>query len=57
MEGTPAFAVLTMEVAAGLVEYEIVCVITQPDRPLPAGCWSGLPAVDEAALRLGLTGR
>ena len=51
--GTPAFAVPTLErmVAAG---HEVVCVVTQPDRPRGRGQQPAAPPVKEAALRLGL---
>jgi methionyl-tRNA formyltransferase len=51
--GTPAFAVPTLEriVEAG---HEVVAVFTQPDRPKGRGQKDAMPAVKEAALRLGL---
>ena len=51
--GSPRFAVPTLErlVAAG---YEILCVITQPDRPVGREQKLQPPPVKEAALRLGL---
>ena len=51
--GTPAFAVPTLEriVEAG---HEVVSVYTQPDRPKGRGQKDAMPAVKEAALRLGL---
>jgi methionyl-tRNA formyltransferase len=51
--GTPAFAVPTLDrmVEAG---HEVVCVVTQPDRPRGRGQQPGAPPVKEAALRLGL---
>ena len=51
--GTPAFAVPTLEraVEAG---HEVAAVFTQPDRPKGRGQKDAMPAVKEAALRLGL---
>ena len=51
--GTPAFAVPTLErtVAAG---HQVAAVLTQPDRPKGRGQKDAMPAVKEAALRLGL---
>jgi methionyl-tRNA formyltransferase len=51
--GTPAFAVPTLDrmVDAG---HEVVCVVTQPDRPRGRGQQAAAPPVKEAALRLGL---
>ena len=51
--GTPAFAVPTLEacVTAG---HEVLCVVTQPDRPSGRGQRLTAPPVKEAALRLGL---
>jgi methionyl-tRNA formyltransferase len=51
--GTPSFAVPTLEalVAAG---HEVLCVVTQPDRPSGRGQRVGAPPVKEAAVRLGL---
>jgi methionyl-tRNA formyltransferase len=51
--GTPSFAVPTLEacVAAG---HEVVCVVTQPDRPSGRGRHVAAPPVKESALRLGL---
>jgi methionyl-tRNA formyltransferase len=51
--GTPAFAVPSLErlVAAG---HEVAAVFTQPDRPRGRGHRDAMPAVKEAALRLGL---
>ncbi len=51
--GTPAFAVPTLEsiVASGR---EVLCVVTQPDRPSGRGQTLSPPPVKEAALRLGL---
>jgi methionyl-tRNA formyltransferase len=51
--GTPSFAVPTLEacVAAG---HEVVCVVTQPDRPSGRGQHLAHPPVKQSALRLGL---
>lgn len=51
--GTPSFAVPALEslVAAG---HEVVCVVTQPDRPSGRGQQLTASPVKEAALRLGL---
>ncbi|HZT36336.1 MAG TPA: methionyl-tRNA formyltransferase [Bryobacteraceae bacterium] len=51
--GTPAFATPTLEriVEAG---HKVVAVYTQPDRPKGRGRKPAIPAVKEAALRLGL---
>jgi methionyl-tRNA formyltransferase len=52
--GTPSFAVPSLErrVAAG---HDVLAVFTQPDRPKGRGQKSAMPAVKEAALRLGLS--
>jgi methionyl-tRNA formyltransferase len=51
--GTPAFAVPTLErmVEAG---YQVLTVVTQPDRPSGRGQHSAAPPVKQAAVRLGL---
>jgi methionyl-tRNA formyltransferase len=51
--GTPSFAVPTLEalVAAG---HEVVCVVTQPDRPSGRGHQLTASPVKDAAVRLGL---
>src|ERR1700678_1735277 len=51
--GTPAFAVPTLEriVEAG---YQVLSVLTQPDRPRGRGQQLAQSPVKEAALRLGL---
>jgi methionyl-tRNA formyltransferase len=51
--GTPGFAVPTLEraVEAG---HEVAAVFTQPDRPKGRGQKESMPAVKEAARRLGL---
>jgi len=48
--GTPAFAVPSLN----RVAKEVVAVYTQPDRPRGRGQEMAMPAVKEAALRLGL---
>jgi methionyl-tRNA formyltransferase len=51
--GTPRFAVPTLErVAAD--GHEVIAVFTQPDRPKGRGQKDAMPAVKEAALRLGI---
>ena len=52
--GTPEFAVPTLEalVAAG---HDVICVVTQPDRPRGRGQQLTASPVKEAALRLELT--
>ena len=54
--GTPAFAVPTFEacVAAG---HEVLCAVTQPDRPSGRGQKLSPPPVKEAAERLGVVVR
>src|SRR4051812_20464217 len=51
--GTPAFAVPALErtVAAG---HYVAAVFPQPDRPKGRGQKDAMPAVKQAALRLGL---
>jgi methionyl-tRNA formyltransferase len=51
--GTPAFAVPTLEslVAAG---HDVLCVVTQPDRPSGRGQRLTASPVKEAAMRFGL---
>lgn len=51
--GTPDFAVECLEalIKAG---HEVVCVITQPDRPKGRGNKLAAPPVKERALALGL---
>ncbi|MEO8097180.1 MAG: methionyl-tRNA formyltransferase [Acidobacteriota bacterium] len=51
--GTPAFAVPSLDslVKAG---HQVMAVFTQPDRPKGRGQKDSMPAVKEAALRLGL---
>ncbi len=50
--GSPDFAVPSLEALAA--RYPIVGVVTQPDRPAGRGGTVVLPAVKQAALRLGL---
>ncbi|GAB4504571.1 MAG: methionyl-tRNA formyltransferase [Anaerolineales bacterium] len=50
--GSPDFAVPSL--AALAARYPVVGVVTQPDRPAGRGGTLKLPAVKEAALRLGL---
>jgi methionyl-tRNA formyltransferase len=51
--GTPEFAVPSLEslVSCG---HEVLCVVTQPDRPSGRGRQLAAPPVKQAALRLGL---
>jgi methionyl-tRNA formyltransferase len=51
--GTPAFAVPTLEriVEAG---HQVLCAVTQPDRPRGRGQHPAPPPVKEAAVRLGI---
>lgn len=51
--GSPAFAVLSLRVLAG-ARYNVVGVITQPDRPSGRGGAIHAPEVKVAALELGL---
>jgi len=51
--GTPRFAVPTLERVAA-EGHEVVAVFTQPDRPKGRGRKDAMPAVKEAALRLGI---
>ncbi len=51
--GTPAFAVPSLESLAA-DGYEIIAVVTQPDRPAGRGRRLVAPAVKQAALPLGL---
>jgi methionyl-tRNA formyltransferase len=50
--GTPSFAVPSLKALIG--EYEVVAVVTQPDRPARRGRQLTPSAVKEAALRWGL---
>lgn len=51
--GTPTFAVPTLESIVG-AGYEVLCVVTQPDRPSGRGQMLTASPVKEAALRFGL---
>jgi methionyl-tRNA formyltransferase len=51
--GTPAFAVPTLESLVG-AGYDVLSVVTQPDRPSGRGQRLAASPVKEAALRLGL---
>jgi methionyl-tRNA formyltransferase len=51
--GTPAFAVPALEAVAE--RYEVVAVVTQPDRPAKRGRKPTASAVKKAALALGLS--
>ncbi len=52
--GTPEFAVPSLEAVAALNGMEIVCVVTQPDRPAGRGQSTRPSAVKARALELGL---
>jgi methionyl-tRNA formyltransferase len=52
--GTPQFAVPTLEYLLTQPEFEIVAVLTQPDRPSGRGMQVSLSPVKEAALAAGL---
>jgi len=52
--GTPAFAVPTLKHLLSLPEFEIVAVISQPDRPRGRGQEISFSPVKEAALAAGL---
>ncbi len=52
--GTPEFSVPSLEALAKTGQYEIVCVITQPDRPAGRGRKPRPSPVRQAAERLGL---
>jgi methionyl-tRNA formyltransferase len=52
--GTPGFAVPILEALAAQQDYELVCVVTQPDRPAGRGRRLAVSAVKEAALAWGL---
>ena len=51
--GTPAFAVPSLEALAKL--YDVVTVVTQPDRPVGRRRRLAAPPAKGAAQRLGLT--
>lgn len=52
--GTPDFAVPCLEALVASEHYEVVMVITQPDRPKGRGLQKMASPVKEAALKLGL---
>jgi methionyl-tRNA formyltransferase len=52
--GTPSFAVPTLEALVAQESYELVCVVTQPDRPAGRGRRLAASAVKETALTRGL---
>lgn len=52
--GTPEFATIPLEALAKDKRYEVVGVITQPDRPVGRGRTAEPPPVKQAALRLGI---
>ena len=52
--GTPDFAVPCLEALVASEQYEVVMVITQPDRPKGRGLQKVAPPVKEAALKLNL---
>jgi methionyl-tRNA formyltransferase len=52
--GTPEYAAIPLEALAGDPRYELVGVVTQPDRPLGRGREPQAPPVKQAALRLGI---
>ncbi|MGH9687259.1 MAG: methionyl-tRNA formyltransferase [Candidatus Acidiferrales bacterium] len=52
--GTPAFAVPSLRHLKARSDFEIVGVITQPDRPRDRGHELAFPAIKTAALELGL---
>jgi methionyl-tRNA formyltransferase len=52
--GTPAFAVPTLKHLLSLPEFEIIAVITQPDRPRGRGQEISFSPVKEAALAAGV---
>lgn len=52
--GTPDFAVIPLEGLARDPRYELVGVVTQPDRPVGRSGALQAPPVKQAALRLGL---
>lgn len=53
-KGTPAFAVIPLEALANDRRYEVVGVVTQPDRPVRRSATPEAPPVKQAALRLGI---
>jgi methionyl-tRNA formyltransferase len=52
--GTPEFAAIPLEALASDRRYEVVGVITQPDRPAGRGRAPEPPPAKQAALRLGI---
>src|SRR5580658_1476211 len=52
--GTPSFAVPTLE-ALVAARHDVICVVTQPDRPCGRGRQLAASPVKDAALRSGLT--
>lgn len=52
--GTPAFAVIPLEALANDARYDVVGVVTQPDRPARRSATPEPPPVKQAALRLGI---
>jgi methionyl-tRNA formyltransferase len=52
--GTPDFAAIPLEALAQDERYEVVGVVTQPDRPAGRGRAPEPPPIKRAALRLGL---
>lgn len=53
--GTPDFAVPCLEALVSSDKYEVVMVVTQPDRPKGRGLQQVAPPVKQAALRLHLS--
>ena len=52
--GTPDFAAIPLEALAQDARYQVVGVVTQPDRPVGRGRELQPPPVKQAALRLGI---
>jgi len=52
--GSPAFAVVPLERLVADARYQVVGVVTQPDRPAGRGRASVATPVKQAALRLGV---
>jgi methionyl-tRNA formyltransferase len=52
--GTPAFAAIPLEALAADARYQVVGVVTQPDRPAGRGRAPEPPPVKRAAVRLGI---
>ena len=55
--GTPAFAVPTLKSIIAAPDFELVAVITQPDRPRGRGQEISFSPVKQAALDAGITVR